>query len=189
MGSLVIKSWRAETKPDERGTLVEIIGRRSGLIGLLLSLIGIDPLTKLLVSAERLEFSWASLSGTEYRVIPLVNICSTYYGYSKPWIQAIGLWAFVVAIGWLVRDHLLWDASDAEVLLGMGWVTLIGAVVAIIYYALNRRMTLGFLESSGHVNAISFKPSLIENVQIDAVQARNVSVIVQRCIEAKLRSR
>lgn len=174
-------------KGDEKGVHVTITGRRSGLIGLLLSLMGIDPITKVVVSQERLEFSWASLSGIEYRVIPLINICSTYYGFRKPWTAAIALWVAIIAAGYLVLEELLLGANTAESLLGMGWVTLIGAVIGIVYYVLNRKMTLGFVESSGHVNAIAFKPSIIENVQVDEVQARNVSIVVQRCIEAKLR--
>lgn len=186
MGSLVIKSWHADLKSDEKGVHVTITGRRSGLIGLLLSLMGIDPITKVVVNQERLEFSWASLSGIEYRVIPLVNICSTYYGFRKPWTEAIVLWLSIIAVSYVSMNEL-WDVNAAESLLGMGWVALIGAVIGIVYYILNRKMTLGFVESSGHVNAIAFKPSIIENVQVDEVQARNVSIVVQRCIEAKLR--
>lgn len=186
MASLVIKSWRADLKGDDKGVHVIITGRRSGLIGLLLSLMGIDPITKVVVNQERLEFSWASLSGIEYRVIPLANICSTYYGFRKPWALAIQLWLLIIAVGYIAMDRL-WYVDFAEILLGVGWVALIGAMIGITYYVLNQKMTLGFVESSGHINAITFKPSIIENVKIDEVQARNVSIVVQRCIEAKLR--
>ena len=39
----------------------------------------------------------------------------------------------------------------------------IAAVVALIYYSLNKTMTLGFVENSGLISAIQFKRSVIEN--------------------------
>ena len=90
MSSLVIRDWRAETKPvDSDGNFVLIIGRNGGLLAWLLSLIGVDPTTRLLVGMDRVEFTTSSLSGTETRLIPLECICSTYYGYHKPW-KAVG---------------------------------------------------------------------------------------------------
>lgn len=190
MGSLVIKSWQADTKPiDDKNNHVLITGRKAGLIGWLLSLMGIDPVTKVVVGTERLEFSWASLSGIEYRLIPLQNIASTYYGYSKPWKSAIVLWFSILAAGGFVTFIFEQEGALGQGLLFLGWFAALGAVISVIYYVLNRRLTLGFVESSGVINAIAFKRSVVENVQIDQVQARNVSVIVQRCIEAKLRGR
>lgn len=190
MGALVIKSWQADAKGiDDKGTLVRITGRKSGVIGFVLALLGIDPVTKVIIDSERLQFSWASVSGIEYRVIPLANICSTYYGFNKPWRTAVGILAVFLAAGYCLAQVMALEGGSTEGLVAWGWVTLVGTAVSLIYYALNRRMTLGFVESSGVVDAIAFKRSVIENVTIDDIHASTVSMIVQRCIEAKLRQR
>jgi len=66
MSALVIKSWKADIKPiDNQNNFVFIIGRAGDLISWLLSLLGVDPTTKILVGIERVEFNSSSLSGTE----------------------------------------------------------------------------------------------------------------------------
>ena len=187
MSVLAIKSWRAETKPfDNKGTHIHITGRKSGIIDFLLALMKIDPVTKVIVSSERLEFSQASLSGTEYRVIPLQNICSTYFGYSKPWKMAIGMWIGLLFLAYSLTRAFASEGEAVEGLILLAWIMLLGAVLSLVYYVINIRITLGFVESSGHVSVIAFKRSVIENVQINDEQARNACIIVQRCIEAKL---
>jgi len=58
-------------------------------------------------------------------------------------------------------------------------------VAALLYYFLNRTLTLGFVEASGVISGIRFKRSVIENLDINQEQAKRVCVIVQRLIEAK----
>ena len=156
-----------------------------GLIAWLLSLMRIDPTTTILVGLDRLEFTSASLAGTASRLIPLQSICSTYYGYHKPWkvaaiiMSVFGIFAFLLASG---------AANKGEVG-GAVWSFLvtggIGVVLAMLYYFLNRTLTLGFVEQSGVVSGIQFKRSVIENVDVNQEQAKTVCAIVQRLIEAK----
>jgi hypothetical protein len=177
MSELVIKYWRAETKPiDDQNNFVRITGRKGGLIAWILSLMGIDPTTTILVGLERIEFSSASLAGTESRLIPLQSVCSSYYGYYKPWKAA----AWIIAIFMFIGSAV---AKGSQV--GAIVTFAVGVVIAIIYYFLNRTLTLGFVEHSGVVNGIRFKRSVIENVDINQKQAKEVCIIVQRLIEAK----
>lgn len=62
---------------------------------------------------------------------------------------------------------------------------LLGLAGAGIYYFLNRTLTLGFVEQSGVVNGIKFKRSVIENVDINAEQAKEVCKLIQTLIERK----
>ena len=64
---------------------------------------------------------------------------------------------------------------------------IIGLLISAIYYFLNRKLTLGFVEQSGVVNGIMFKRSVIENVDINQEQAKNVCLIIQKLIEHKER--
>src|SRR5450830_1167698 len=159
MSALVIKAWQVDSKPiDQYQNFVRISGRKGGLVAWVLSLMGIDPVTTIRVGLDRIEFKSASLAGIESRLIPLQSICSSYYGYHKPWKQALSIWVAFAATG---------------------------LVAALLYYFLNRTLTLGFVEDSGVINGIRFKRSMIENLDINQQQAKRVCIVVQRLIEAK----
>ncbi|MCH8620763.1 hypothetical protein [Undibacterium sp. TS12] len=179
MSALVIKEWKVSNKAvDDKNNFISITGRQSGLLAWLLSLLGVDPTTKIMVGLDRVEFTSNSLAGTESRMIPLQGICSSYYGYHKPWKQAASFFAiaFFIASG-LIRDGGL--VTGGLVVLG------IGAIISLVYYFLNRTLTLGFVENSGVINGIRFKRSVIENIDVNEEQAKSACVIIQKLIEAK----
>ena len=188
MGALVIKSWKAESKPiDGNKNYVSITGRKSGLVAWLLSLLKIDPSTTINVGLDRVEFTSASLAGTASRLIPLQGVCSTYYGYHKPWKQAASIFMLFAFVGLSLAMGSAERGSPGGG--GMSFVvaTAAGLVIALVYYFLNRTLTLGFVEHSGVVNGIVFKRSVIENHDINHEQAKAVCVIIQRLIEMKER--
>ncbi len=48
MSALVIKAWRADTKPiDQENNYVKILGRKGGLLAWLLSVLGLDSTTQI----------------------------------------------------------------------------------------------------------------------------------------------
>jgi len=176
MGTLVIKDWKAEAKPiDNKNNFINITGREGGLLSWLLALLRIDPTTNILIGVERVEFTGSSLAGTESRLIPLEGICSTYYGYHKPWKTAaviIGIFSLLgVSFGGEIGAFVL--------------MFTIGLGIGLLYYFLNSTLALGFVEVSGVVNGIRFKRSVIENLDVNQDQAKMVCLIVQRLIEAK----
>ncbi len=184
MSALVIKEWKADQKPvDSANNYVSITGRKGGLVAWLLSLVKIDPTTTIRVSPERLEFASGSIEGNEARIIPLQNICSSYYGYHKPWKSAAGIFGFFLFFAFSVlNSHTREGSSGAS---DFFLVAGIGFIIAAIYYFLNRQLTLGFVETSGLVNGIRFKRSVIENIDLTPEQAHAVCVIVQNLIEEK----
>jgi len=183
MSALVIKEWKAGPKAiDGQNNFVRIAGREGGLISWLLSLMGIDPSTTILVGLDRVEFTSASLAGTESRLIPLEGVCSTYYGYYKPWKAAAVIIALFMFFGMSMGSAA---ASQGGAFFAFLFTTLVGVAIALVYYFLNRKLTLGFVETSGVINGIRFKRSVIENVDINQDQAKIVCIIVQRLIEAK----
>lgn len=194
MSTLVIKEWKASNQPiDSDGNYVKVIGRAGGLISWLLALLKIDPTTSIRVSESRVEFSSASLSGTEHRMIPVCNVCSTYYGYHKPWKAALlifFLFGFLFNIpGAIASVGIASVGIDAAISAVTGY--LLGIVIAIglalLYYFLGRTLTLGFVEHSGVVSAIKFKRSVIENVDVNEEQARYICEMTQFLIEAARR--
>jgi hypothetical protein len=186
MSALVIKSWKAEGDVmEEKGSYVSIVGRKAGLIAWVLSIMGIDPITKIVVGSERVEFSSSSLAGSAYRLIPLEGICSTYYGYHKPWGTAVSIIVFFAFIGLSAAGGASQEGSPQAAITAFLITIAIGAFIGLIYYFLNRKLTLGFVEVSGVVSGIEFKRSVIENVEINQEQAKKVCLIVQNAIESK----
>lgn len=186
MSALVIKSWKAESKPiDDKNNYVSITGREGGLVAWILSLLGVDPVTTIRVGMDRVEFSSSSLSGTQSRLIPLQSVCSTYYGYHKPWKSAVGIVLGFLFAGSSIASAAMRDGNGGGSI--VLWAALLGLVFAVVHYFLNRTLTLGFVENSGVVMGIHFKRSVIENVDINEAQAKSVCTIVQRLIEAKER--
>jgi hypothetical protein len=165
MGALVIKSWAVKNEPiDSENTYIEIVGRQGGLIAWLFTLLGIDVTTKLRITSEKIEFSDSSLAGTNHRLIPLESVCSTYYGYFKPWLAC-----------------LIWGLVFIPLTFG------ISVIAAMIYYFLNRRLTVGFVEDSGVINGIQFKRSVIENIDVNEEATRQVCELTEALIDFKKR--
>ncbi|MEJ1973534.1 MAG: hypothetical protein WDM96_14050 [Lacunisphaera sp.] len=166
MKSYAITSWKASNQAvDERKNLVSISGRAEGFFGWLLSKLKIGPIVSVAISADEVRFSQGSLQGSITRVIPLENICSTYYGYNKPWLEAV-----LIAVL-------------------LGWIFGIGIILAIIYYYLNKSLVLGFVEMSGGVHIIGFKRSIIEGQNIDETSAAYVTELTQALIDNRKSSR
>ena len=159
--ALVLKSWSASATPDAAGVYVNIVGRQAGLISWLLSLMGIDPITSIEIKGDIIHFAQGSLEGTERRVIPISSVCSAYYGYKKPWKEA-------VAIGVVLMP-----------------VFFIGVVAGPLYYFLNKTLTVGVIEVSGWVGGFSFKRSVIEGKEITENEAHAVIEIIRTLIEKK----
>ena len=185
MSALVIKSWKADTQPiNQENVYVSIAGRQQGIIAWFLSLVGIDPTTTLLIGADRVEMTSNSLAGTESRMLLLQNVCSTYYGYHKPWKQALSIFLslsfFIAPMVGAIAGSSRGPSAGMIILM-----IFISALIALVYYFLNRTLTLGFVEHSGVINGIQFKRSVIENVDINHEQAKFVCLIVQQLIEAK----
>jgi hypothetical protein len=188
MSVLVIKAWRADTRPiDNENNYVSITGRKSGLVAWLFSLFRIDPVTRIIVGTERVEFSSASLAGTQTRFIPLECLSSTYFGYHKPWKAAAAIVLGFVYIGLSIPALDTGFASSSATSSKFFISAAAGLIVGLVYYFFNRTLTLGFTEHSGFVNGIRFKRSFVENKDINERQAASVSIIVQRLIEAKQR--
>jgi hypothetical protein len=112
-------------------------------------------------------FEQGSLSGFTRRVIPLQNVCSGYYGYYKLLKEAL--------IGGLLLAAFTF------------WISII---VAIMYYFLNKQLTLGVVEVSGVASSIAFKRSVIEGKQIDETDgAKVIQILEQRLKVASAREK
>jgi hypothetical protein len=164
MSALVIRQWKADANAAD-GEFVFIEGRAAGLLSWLLARFGIDNTTRLRVSRDTVYFEQGSLAGFTQRVLPLSRMSSAYFGYEKPWKEAL-----VIGIVFLP-------------MLGLG------LLLGPLYYALNKSTTIGVVESSGIVNGIAFKRSIIEGQEISETDGRRVIGIIRDLLEQTARAR
>ncbi len=157
--ALVLKKWTAQNTADSNGNFAHLIGREAGLFAWLLSVMGIDATTSVEIQENLVVFSQGSLQGTEKRVIPLSSVCSAYYGYKKPWKEAL----FITVL--------------------LAPLFFIGLLLGPLYYFLNKTLTVGIVEQSGWTGGFAFKRSIIEGKTISEQEAWAVIQIIRALIE------
>lgn len=157
--ALVLKKWSCQNTPDANGNFAHLIGREAGLLAWLLSVLGIDATTEIEIKENVVVFSKGSLEGTEKRVIPLPSVCSAYYGFKKPWKEA------------LVITILLTP------------VFFIGLLLGPLYYFLNKTLTVGIVEHSSWIGGFAFKRSVIEGKSISEQDAWAVIQVIRALLE------
>jgi hypothetical protein len=159
--ALVIKKWYAASTPNADGNFVHLVGREAGIFAWLLSVIGLDPTTEVQIKNNLIIFTSASLSGRSTRVIPMQSLTSAFYGYEKPWKEALAITLVLLP------------------------VFFIGLLVGPLYYFLNKTLAIGVVEASSWSGGFAFKRSVIEGQNIDEKQAYKVIDIVRALIEQR----
>jgi hypothetical protein len=166
MNAFVIKSWSASSQPDKDGNFVSINGRAGGFVSWLLNLLDISPTVSLIVRGDKIIFQKGSLEGTMHFLTPLENTCSMFYALKRPLKEAVVL-GVVLGIATFFTFGIL------------------GIAIAMLYYVLNKTLTVGFTDVGGRVSEIPFKRSVIEGKNIDAIEAARVCDIVQGLVDAR----
>jgi len=177
-GAMVISEWHVAYQPDASGAYVSIRGRQAGLLSWILSILGVERGVRLEADTKHIKFKEGDMGGSSTRVIHLDSISSTYYGFKKPWAEAI-------VIIWLLGGAL-WGLGGA--LIGGTLGSLIGGIVAVgiaaLYYFLNKRMTVGIVEHSGVQSQLVFKRSVLEGLQLDEASSAQASDVLQWLMDA-----
>lgn len=161
MGSYVIKKWHVSEERDTNGYYIAIHGRSPGLMSWVLSLAGIEATVSFCVDNKNVIYSSGSWSGRSRKSIPLEKISSVYYGFSKPWKEALTLAVVGSALTY-----------------GIGAILFVP--IAIVYYILNKKLTIGIGETSGVLSGIDMKRSVIEGKKLDEADAESAYSLLQR---------
>lgn len=159
--ALVLKDWEVNLEADAKDAVVFIHGREEGILSWLLSLIKIDPSTTLNIFNNKVELSQGSWEGNRKIVIPIQEICTAYFGYTKPWKKALMLALIFLPV--------------------MG----LGLIIGPLYYFFNKQLELAVVVNSGNVYSIAFKRSVIEGVNIDEEKGHEILNIVENMILRK----
>lgn len=181
MSTIVLKSYYADpTTPDATGAYISISGRPPGLVGWILSIMNIDPVTTFRVESKSVVLSGSSCAGGGSHVVPLPKVSSVSSGFHFPLVAAAGLFfgsALLASV--VLRNVLDYDFRAFAIPAGI----LLGLALAIIYCFTNRSLALGVTEVGGRALLIRFKPSIIEGQRIDSKRADEVRVLLQQLVE------
>lgn len=173
--SLVIKSWAVNSNPPSGEPHIRIVGRESGFASFVLSLLGINATTTLVVNGRHIEHESGSLSGFQRRITPMEHISTTYYGHFKPWKSAVS----IAALGLLLGGGTGGVIGAVIVLVGLG--------LAGVYYVLHRKLTLGYVADCGLTrelpSEIKFMRSVIEGQEINENSLRDIITLIEHLIK------
>jgi len=187
--ALVVKRWQASEQAfDSHGSHVIIEARASGLLSWLMTLLRIDPTSRLKVTTERVHLAKSSLAGKEHTFLPLENVCHTSYSYYRPWKKAL----LVYFIGWhifpgfaslilpMMTSAITHDATLATISAVLGWLFgfLLSCGLAIVYFMRHKGVALGLEMESGKAYELQFRRSLIENRDIRADEVAYVAELL-----------
>jgi hypothetical protein len=164
---MVLKKISLNPVPDD-GNLVTIIGRQSGLLSWLLTLIRIDPEIGFIATAKDLRFYHKSLFNEKNIVMTLRNVSHINCGYSRPFwylvFAVLSLLAFVV------------DIMNADDIAGVFY--LIVAIVLLLMFYFNKSITIMVETNGGATYKVKFKPSFIENVDVNLEKTKQVVELI-----------
>ena len=148
--ALALKQFNTDPNTGQ----VQIVGRAPGFFGWLLSVMGVDAQTELHVNAHEVRLRSASLFGEISTACPTTQIATVSAGYAKP-VQ------FLIAA-----------VASA--------FTIIGPIIFLVLYFLEKRIVVMVESTGGNVLTIAFKRSVIEGVEVDVDNARQVMQFVNQ---------
>jgi len=169
--TLVLKQFDCSTS-DESGQFITIVGRPSGLMALILSLIGLVEDTKFTVTASRVDILTTNLSGKLTSSAPLHNIASTVSGYSKN-------------LGWLFAAIAVLIAGFGSLGSGEVWpfiVMLLLAIVFFVLYVFSRRFIVAVETNGGSLLGVRFKGGVIAGITIDLDKVNDTTAVINELI-------
>jgi len=183
--TLVLRKFNIDEKA-ESGFFVEIIGRTSGLKAWLLTILGFDTESSLRFDSKKIEYRNSSLFGEELNISPLASISSTLCGYTRPVFSLIA--GIFSSITFLICTLAYADASryEKDAFLIIIYISLILAVIFLVRYALNKKLTIS-VQTSGKINfGLSFKRSVMENVAVNISEVRRaIFLLNSKVVEAQ----
>lgn len=181
--ALVLKKFSVTGAPSKQeAPVIDIEGRKPGLAAFLLTMMGIDTTTSLLVTPRDIRFRKGSLFGEITSMMPMTAVASAHAGFAKPigYLIAAGV-ILLASLGGAI-GAMNERRGDAGVGAAIGVVGVVVAVVLVIAYFLSKKMAV-FVESTGGATfGLIFKPSVIEGVTVDIEKVKAVVDIIRELV-------
>ena len=172
--TLTLRQFNVASKPSD-GVFVEIIGRPAGLMGWLLTTIGLESEQRFKATATDVVLDSGGLQGRRQEMAPLSGIASASTGYEK------SLWTLLTGVAVLGYGLFSGFAEDSKFALVTGLV--IGGALLVKYW-LSKRLHVAIETNGGRFIGLSFKRSVIENVVVDFEKCSSVVDVLQQLILA-----
>lgn len=180
---LVPKKIYLSSDPQDDGSYIEIVGRPSGIVSWLFSLLKIEPNFSLKVFFEKIEFKSVSIFGYRTHVLPADSISHTFFGFEKPFFKALYWFSIFFIPSVLIIEHGR-SASSGFIFLGIFGI-LIGLTVAALIFILNKTMVIGVNMDGGSRFSLTMKRSVIENIDINENQLEKATEIILEIIKKR----
>jgi len=174
-GALVVKKFFSSPSPRDDGVYVEIVGRQSGLVAWLFALLKLDPTIEMRVKYTRVEYMAASFSGFNRVILPIESVASVFFGVSRPWLSAL-FWL----LAFLAGAYVAAEIGSTPWVLGL---ILVGIVVAVLVFVLQRQRVIGFTDVTGEDYVLVLKRSVIEGKEITEQTLDEISRIILALVD------
>ncbi len=178
MSALVLKRFTVNRDAQPGEDCVCVIGRQAGLIAFILSIMNVDPLTKLKCSDERIQVVTSSFFGQQSMTIPTAAIAGIVGGYQKPKALLVAICLVLVASGAMSGGA----ESVIPFAVGLGI-----SLVLFVAYILNKEMSLFVQNGGDHMWGLKFKRSVIENVPVDVASVNEAVALINSKVLAARR--
>jgi len=172
--TLVLRRFHVNATPQDN-VYVEIVGRPEGLLGWLLTTMGLDAQVTYRVTDSDVTCESAGLQGKSRDIAPIGNIASASVGYMKSiWTLILGLLAVAYGLYKGVFGH-----SMGALVFGL----VIGGIFLAIYW-FSSRLHVAVITNGGSILGLRFKRSVIEGVGVDFDKCAAVVDVLQQLMLA-----
>jgi len=174
--ALVVKKFFVSPTPREDGVYVEIVARESGFFAWLFALLKLDPNFSLRILYDKVYYEASSIYGFTKVIMPIHSVSSIYFGTVRPWKKAL-FWFLLFAAGAYAAGQM----HETQWTIGL---TLLGVVVAILVFILNRELTMGVNEVTDSSYEMTLKRSIIEGQEISEKKLEEITQIFTAILDA-----
>jgi hypothetical protein len=174
--ALVVKKFFVSPTPREDGLYVEIVGRESGLMAWFFALLKLDPNYSLRIFYDKIYYEASSIFGFRKVIMPIHSVSSLYFGTVRPWGKAV-FW-FLIFTG---AAYAAAQMQETQWTIGLA---ILGVVVAILVFILNRQLTIGVSEVTGTDYEMNLKRSIIEGQEISEKKLEEITQIFTALLDA-----
>ena len=158
------------------GVVIKIAGRQHGVIGRLISLVGMSPDMQWLATKDAVRLEYDSLFGRNVSIVPMRQICLIRTDYAIP--------AMMVALAAVLFLAGLFNFRST-----MGLVGMAAGVGIAVYAFFNRRFVISVQAAAGGPVAFGFKPGMLGGPAFDMDKLEEAGRLLQKMVRANEGSR
>jgi hypothetical protein len=161
-----------DSNPSDPKTLLNLVGRPAGILGWLLSAMGLGSTTTMSITKDLVFIHRASMNPLR-QTIPVHSIASTHCGYSMNfmWIIAAAvvlIWGLIGAIATAVGGR------EPGMALLIVFFTILFTALFVLAFFLSKCLLIGVETSGGTLLGVRFKKGVIDGASIGVEQLTDV---------------